>query len=120
MNLSMARPSTHLSWLRALRIYAVSSVLLNLAWETLQLPLYTIWNSGSPSERAFAVVHCTLGDGIIAMIALVCSLMLLGCADWPGKRMLAVAALTIVIASATRATANISTSMCVAAGHMQT
>ena len=39
---------------------------LSLAWEIAQLPLYTIWNDGRPAYIAFAVVHCTAGDVLIA------------------------------------------------------
>ena len=35
---------------------------LNLAWETLQIPLYTIYETGSPSAIAYALIHCTAGD----------------------------------------------------------
>ncbi|NIR32809.1 MAG: hypothetical protein GWN84_26630, partial [Gammaproteobacteria bacterium] len=31
----------------------------SLLWETLHLPLYTLWTEGSIGEKAFAVVHCT-------------------------------------------------------------
>jgi hypothetical protein len=43
---------------------------LNLVWEIAQLPLYTIWNDGTRTEIAFAVLHCTLGDILIGMAAL--------------------------------------------------
>ena len=49
------------NWLRGLRIYLASIATMNFAWESLQLPLYTIWNTGTAREQAFAVVHCTLG-----------------------------------------------------------
>lgn len=42
----------------------------NLAWETLQLPLYTIWTTATAYRIADAVVHCTGGDLLIAMTAL--------------------------------------------------
>lgn len=35
---------------------------LNLAWEALQIPLYTIWTEASTKSIAFAIFHCTLGD----------------------------------------------------------
>ena len=49
---------------------------LQLLWETLQLPLYTIWRAASAGAIAFAVVHCTLGDVVIAFICLVGALVL--------------------------------------------
>jgi hypothetical protein len=59
--------------------------LMNFAWETVQLPLYTIWAEGTRAEIAFAVFHCTLGDLLIGAAALALSLMLLRAtapADW--------------------------------------
>ena len=46
-------------WLRAVRIYMVASAILHLVWELLQLPLYTIWRTGTAREIAFSVLHCT-------------------------------------------------------------
>jgi hypothetical protein len=55
----------------------------NLAWEFAQLPLYTIWKTGSTGEIVFAAVHCTGGDVLIATAALVAALLLAG-SGWPG------------------------------------
>ena len=49
---------------------------LNLLWEIAQLPLYTIWTSGTRTEIAFAVFHCTLGDILVGMAALALALTL--------------------------------------------
>ena len=48
---------------------------LNLHWEIVQLPLYTLWNEGSPAFIAFAVIHCTLGDVAIGTLALLIALI---------------------------------------------
>jgi hypothetical protein len=50
-----------------LRVYLGLVLVGNLTWEILHLPLYTIWTTGSMQEVAFAVVHCTLGDLLIAI-----------------------------------------------------
>lgn len=84
-------------WLRALRVYLGVTVLANLAWETLQLPLYTIWTTGTLGERAFAVVHCIGGDVLIALSSLVASLVVIGSPDWPRQRFWHVAVVAIVI-----------------------
>lgn len=47
---------------------------LNLVWEVLQLPLYTIRREGSTPEIAYAVAHCTLGDVGIGFFALAIAL----------------------------------------------
>ena len=39
----------------------------HLLWEIGHVPLYTIWTEGSWGEIAFAVLHCTGGDLLIAM-----------------------------------------------------
>lgn len=48
---------------------------LNLVWEIAHLPLYTLWNEGSPASIAFAVIHCTLGDVAIGALALLIALI---------------------------------------------
>ena len=57
--------------------------LLNLFWEILQLPLYTLWYESSPATIAFAVVHCTLGDLLIATISFFAALVLSSANNWP-------------------------------------
>ena len=42
---------------------------LNLVWEALQLPLYTLWWSDPWSSIIFAFVHCTVGDLMIGSVA---------------------------------------------------
>ena len=42
----------------------------NLVWEIAHAPLYTIWVEGSRGDIAFAIVHCTLGDVLIAASSL--------------------------------------------------
>jgi fluoride ion exporter CrcB/FEX len=74
--------------------YLGYSAALNLAWEFLQLPLYTLWYESAPSVIAFAVVHCTLGDVLIAFFTLLAALILAGASDWPHKRYWKVAILT--------------------------
>jgi hypothetical protein len=61
------------------------------------MPLYTVWRSGSWSEIAFAAVHCTGGDLLIALSALTVALMLVGTSAWPRGRPAPVIILTIAI-----------------------
>lgn len=49
---------------------------LNLVWETLQMPLYTLWAEAPLRDIAFAIVHCTAGDVLIGVSALAMALML--------------------------------------------
>lgn len=55
----------------------------NLLWEIFQLPLYTIWKQGSVASITFAVLHCTLGDFLIATGSLGLSLLIVGRSGWP-------------------------------------
>jgi len=71
------------SWLCVLRRYIPASLMFNFAWEVLQLPLYTLWHSGTLREIAFDVAHCTTGDGMIAGCSLLAALLMAGRADWP-------------------------------------
>ena len=83
-------------WLSALRRYLATTIVLNLFWESVQLPLYTIWQEGTFREKALAVLHCTAGDLIIALSILVCGLVTAGDPTWPGRRRGRIAALTLV------------------------
>jgi hypothetical protein len=83
------------AWLVVLRRYAIAIVLGNLLWEVAQLPLYTVWHEGSPRRIAFAAIHCTGGDVLIAGSALVGSLLILGAGQWPYRRYEAVASAAI-------------------------
>ena len=84
-------------WLTALGIYLGVIGGLNLLWEVLQLPLFTIWTTGTWAERAFAVVHCTGGDLLIALATLVIALIATWAADWPQRRFRRVAMLAIAL-----------------------
>ncbi len=66
----------------ALRRYLLASLLLHFSWEVLQLPLYSIW-SEPLSKRAFAVLHCTVGDLMIAGLSILTALAFAGHRDWP-------------------------------------
>lgn len=74
------------SWLATLRRYLAFVLLANLVWEFAHLPLYTIWDTAPPSKLVFAVAHCTLGDLIIATMALLLAALVAGDAAWPRAR----------------------------------
>jgi hypothetical protein len=84
-------------WLGALRVYLGTTVMAHLIWEVAQLPLYTIWSTGSPRGIAFAVFHCTAGDLMIATLSLVAALVCFGGLAWPRERFIPVVAATLVI-----------------------
>jgi hypothetical protein len=71
-------------WLTVMRRYLAATAAGSLAWESAQLPLYTIWAAGRPAELLYAVLHCTLGDVLIAAGALGLALAIAG-GGWPGS-----------------------------------
>ena len=71
------------NWLPALRRYLGVSIVANLAWESLQLPFYTLWTTGTRKEQVFAVLHCTIGDAMIAGFSLLAALALFAHGKWP-------------------------------------
>lgn len=82
-------------WLTAIRRFLLSATVMNLLWEFAQIPLYTIWNTGSWREIVFAVLHCTGGDVIIGITVLTVVLLAAGSGDWPHRGFGRVAVLTI-------------------------
>src|SRR5262245_49141939 len=80
-----ARQSS-IDWLTALRTYLAVIAAANLLWETVHLPLYTIWRIGTVNAQLLAVVHCTAGDVLIALASLVLALLLFGSRAWPAQR----------------------------------
>jgi hypothetical protein len=71
--------------LTALRNFMIASVLGHLIWEAAQLPLYTIWAEGTAWQIAFAAVHCTGGDVLIAALSVLAALLMFG-RGWPSDR----------------------------------
>lgn len=62
-------------WSLIVRRYLPWLVILNLAWEVAQLPLYSLWTEASPAYLAFAVAHCTAGDAVVGIAALAVALI---------------------------------------------
>lgn len=56
---------------------------MNLVWEFGQMPLYTLWATGTGSEIIYAGLHCTFGDAMIGGSALLAALMLAAPTRWP-------------------------------------
>lgn len=93
---SPSKSETRSTWLSSLRIYFCIIVIGNLIWEFLHLPLYTIWEAEPVTFQAFAAVHCTLGDLLIAASTLLGALILVGDGAWPPRRFWPVLGVTII------------------------
>ena len=49
----------------------------------MQLPLYTLWRTGTPREIAFALFHCTGGDVLITTITFAAAIAIARAFRWP-------------------------------------
>jgi hypothetical protein len=52
-------------------------------WEAAQLPLYTLWRTGTPGAIAFALLHCTAGDILITTATFAVAAALACAFRWP-------------------------------------
>ena len=82
---------------RLLVNYLGLTAMLQLLWEVLQLPLYTLWYDSSTSAIAYAVVHCTAGDVLIAGFSFLGAHILLRAGDWPESRYRQAASVSILL-----------------------
>jgi hypothetical protein len=64
-------------------------------WEAAQLPLYTIWRTGTRGEILFAVIRCTAGDALITPAVLMLVILTAWLLRWRlfGRRMVLAAVL---------------------------
>src|ERR1039457_459736 len=67
-------------------LWAALAFVLNLTWEIAQVRLYTIWAEADTLSLAWALLHCSLGDVVIALALFVLAGILLWRADWPASR----------------------------------
>lgn len=77
------------SWSLMLRQYLPGLTVYSLIWEVAQLPFYTLWGEVRPDQIAYAVVHCTAGDILTGMAALLLALILLRSGSpksWPVRK----------------------------------
>jgi hypothetical protein len=60
-------------------LYVIVAAIGHLVWEIAQLPLYTIWWTGTARENFVAVVHCTGGDVFITTATLLIAALAARC-----------------------------------------
>ena len=84
-----------LLWTGAVRRFLVASVIGHLGWESAQIRLYTVWSDGTPGDIAFAILHCSGGDLLIAAASLAPALLIVGPRSWLEGRGIAFAAIVV-------------------------
>ena len=67
-------------------LWSALAFVLNLAWEIAQVWLYTIWAEADSMIVAWALLHCSIGDVLIALATFALAGMMLRRADWPASR----------------------------------
>ena len=67
-------------------LWSALAFVLNLAWEIAHVRLYTIWAATDGAGVAWALLHCSLGDVLIALAMFALAGIVLGRADWPAAR----------------------------------
>ena len=77
--------------------YLPAIAALNLAWESAHVPLYTVWTERTAGYVAYAVVHCTVADVLVAGASLALALVLTRAADAARWRWATIVFLTILI-----------------------
>ena len=70
-------------WLRRALGWGALALVPNLVWEVAQLPLYSTWSTTPPAATAYAVAHCTLGDGLIAAATYLATAIFTRSGNWP-------------------------------------
>jgi len=67
-------------------LWSALAFVLNLVWEISHVRLYTIWMEADGLRIAWAVIHCSLGDVVIALATFALAGIVLWRADWPASR----------------------------------
>lgn len=81
-------------------LWSALAFVLNLAWEIAHARLYTIWAEMDRLSVAWALLHCSVGDVMIALALFALAGMALRRADWPASRPVAGGVLVVIGAMA--------------------
>ncbi len=63
-------------------LYLLIAAIGDLTWEAVQIPLYTIWWTGTARQNLVAVVHCTGGDVLITTATLLIATLFAWLRGW--------------------------------------
>ena len=72
--------------MKCLAIWASLALFLNFLWEIAQLPLYTLWDDPDRARVAAYVLHCLLGDVLIAVSVYLLTAIVFHDLAWPVRR----------------------------------
>ncbi len=64
-------------------LWSALAFVLNLTWEIVQARLYTLWASPDHMAVVAALLHCSLGDVLIALTMFAVANIFLRGTDWP-------------------------------------
>ncbi len=64
-------------------LWSALAFVLNLTWEFGHVRLYTIWAASDGMNLAWALLHCSLGDVVIALALFALAGIVFRRADWP-------------------------------------
>ena len=67
-------------------LWSALAFVANLGWEIAHARLYTIWATKDRIDIAWSVLHCTVGDVLMALALFVVAGVALRRADWPTSR----------------------------------
>ena len=67
-------------------LWSALAFVFNLTWEIAHIRLYTIWPATDRWGIAWALLHCTLGDVLIALAMFALAGIVLRRVDWPASR----------------------------------
>ena len=69
--------------IKQLAVWALLALPLHVLWETAHLPLYTLWDEMDRAKIAAYLLHCALGDMLIATAVFLLTVVVLRDWHWP-------------------------------------
>jgi hypothetical protein len=86
MSTPATRAMTITNLFARLGLWSALAFALNLIWESAHVRFYTLWAAADAKTVAWSLLHCSLGDVVIALAMFALAGVLLRQSDWPGSR----------------------------------
>ena len=77
-------------------LWSVLALVLNLVWEIAHVRLYTLWDTADRMTIVWSVLHCSLGDVLIALSLFALAGLALRQKDWPVFRPIAGGTIVVI------------------------